>query len=93
VILTTLWGSPAKSCLILFLTMFIKKVYFLRICIIRFKNILILYVLIVLHDQKIFIFYFFAYEHPKNAEFYAGFKSDTVKEGDKQSTMLNYFGL
>ncbi len=54
----------------------------------------------------------FSYEYPKNAEFYAGFKSvyiirkkctqkklfsknfcETVIEGDKQSTMLNYFGL
>jgi hypothetical protein len=55
---------------------------------------------------------FFAYEYPKNVEFYAGFKSvliirkkctqkklfaknfsETVTEGNKHSTMLNYFGL
>ncbi len=29
----------------------------------------------VLNDSKIYLFYFFAYEYPKNAEFYAGFKS------------------
>jgi hypothetical protein len=62
------WGSPAKSCLILFLTMFIRNVFkrisqFLANLYYTIKK----YTHCVLNDPKICLFYFLAYEYPKNA--------------------------
>jgi hypothetical protein len=92
-----LMGLTRKRCLIIFFTMFVKKVFQLvkpflaNLHSSSSKNTHILY---VLNNPRIFVF-LFPYEYQKYAEFYADFKSGEIieKSAPRKICLLKAFVL